>query len=206
MSTVNIFKDKANTIWENDETFLCVFDDKNLVAYYDFCTGLKLMQDDKEMTIFINNDDLVSGKWVFFGTKVINKNKKQLKEKVKSDGVKNEKSNINLNKYDWPNKNCGPGNFVSKQEKEKRILICKQCPFFDLENIKCTVDDKTVLRSIKYEDEFCPKEKWGDKEKIKERHAAYAKSQGMIVPQSINIDAEEQADFEAELEAHLRGL
>jgi hypothetical protein len=207
MSTINIYKDKANTVWENDETFLCVFDNNNnLISYYDFCTGLKLMQDDKEMTIFINSDDLALGKWTFFGTKVVVKNKKELKEKVKVDGIKNEKPQNNAKIYSWPNENCGPGKFVSKKEREERISICKQCPLFDLQNITCTINEKIILKTTKYEHEYCPKEKWGDKDRIMANHAASAKAQGIFVPNPVQIDAQEQADFEAELEGYLKGL
>ena len=71
MGIVKIYRDEPNTTWVNDETFLCVFNSENvLIADYNFCSGLKIMQNDKDMTIFINDIDLPSGKWILFATKI----------------------------------------------------------------------------------------------------------------------------------------
>lgn len=207
MNIINIHKDKANTIWKNDETFLCVFDNNNnLLADYDFCTGLKLMQDDKEMTIFINDENLVSGNWVFFATKINTANRTQVKERIKVSGFKGgslDKFDID-DEYPWSN-NCGPGKYISKKERDDRLSVCKSCPLFDLNNMTCTVDEKMVLQSTKYEDSYCPKEKWGDKAAVLAEISE--RMQGSIImPQAIKIDQQEQDEFEAELEKYLEAL
>jgi hypothetical protein len=206
MGIINIHKDIPNTMWQNDETFLCVFDENNkLVADYDFCTGLKLMQDDKEMTIYMVDDDLVTGRWVFFTTKVSESNNGLVRERIKVEGVKSgyPTSKIFNEEYPW-NVNCGPGNYVSRKEREERLSICKSCPLFDSKNMKCTVDEKTVLQSTKFEDSYCPEEKWGDMEKIFAE--ASEKQGGIIMPVGPKIDPIEQEEFEQELEKFLEGL
>lgn len=202
MSTVNIYVDKANTVWQNDETFLCVFDiDNNLIAEYDFCTGLRLMQNDQNMTIYINDDDLVAGKWAFIATKSIPvEGGGYLGEKIRVEGFKEgEEGYREFNsQFPWNNANSGPGKYVSRQEREQRVSVCKLCPLFDSKNITCTVDDKNILKITKYENEFCPEEKWGDKQKFLAERG--------LTPESQASSQEEQADFEADLDKFLEGL
>lgn len=210
MGIVELYKDKANTLWQDHETFLCVFDDNGvLVAGYDFCTGLKLMQDDKNMTIFINDDDLVPGKWILFATKVNDDYiKHYITKTIVVDGFKagTTKGVEFTEEYPWT-KNWGHGKYVSRTEREERLAICSKCPLFDSQNIKCSVNEKIVLESTKYENEYCPEGKWGDKEKIEAEILENAISRGdIIIPQAQQIDPEEQADFEAEFEEYLKGL
>lgn len=202
MSTVNIYKDKSETIWQNDETFLCVFDvDNNLIAEYDFCTGLRLMQNDKEMTVYINDDDLVPGKWVFLATKAIPIDGGGYSgEKIRTEGIKegNEGYREFNSEFPWNTENSGSGKYVSREEREQRVSVCKLCPLFDSKNVTCTADGKNVLKITKYENEYCPEEKWGNKEK-------FLVERGLIVgPQEVS--EEDQADFETELDKFLEGL
>lgn len=209
MSIIELYKDKPNTLWQNNETFLCVFDENNiLIASYDFCTDLKLMQDDKEMTIFIHDDDLVPGKWILFATKVNNDYiKKYIKKRIKVEGNKPGKSKkIKINEeYPW-NKNWGHGQYVSRKKREERLSVCSTCPFLNLENMTCSVNKKIVLESTKYENEYCPEEKWGNKEEVMKKMFDSAVSRGdIIISQNQQIDQKEQAEFEAEFEEYLKG-
>jgi hypothetical protein len=209
MKIIELYKDKPNTLWQNNETFLCVFNENNiLVGSYDFNTGLKLMQDDKEMTIFIHDDDLISGKWVLFATKVNNDYiKKYTKKMIKVDGFKaGKETEIKFQEqYPW-NKNWGHGKYVSREEREKRLSVCSKCPFFNLDNISCSINKKIVLESTKYHNEYCPEKKWGDKDAVMKEIFDEATLRGdIIISQNHKIDIKEQEDFEAELEKYLKG-
>jgi hypothetical protein len=206
MNIINIHKDSLNTMWQNNETFLCVFDEDNkLIADYDFCTGLKLIQNETEMTIYIDNSDLVPGRWVLFATKVLENNNELIKEKIEVEGIKsgNPVPRTFSEEYPW-SVNCGPGNHVSRKEREERLDICKSCPLFDLEKMICTVDQKKVLHSTKFENSYCPENKWGDMKKVFAE--ASGKPSDIIMPIGTQIDPEEQENFEAELEEFLEGL
>lgn len=89
MNIVEIYKQPSNVIWYDEKTFLFVFDDnEKQIADYDLSSGLKLMTDGKNIIIFINDDDLIPGKWKFFGTKMVKKNNKLAQEKVYAEGYK----------------------------------------------------------------------------------------------------------------------
>jgi hypothetical protein len=201
MAIIELYKDKPNTLWQNDETFLCVFDNnENLIMDYDFCTGLKLVQGDDYMSIYINEDDLIPGKWKLFATKTKIINNEHIKKRVKAEGIKKENVSLDsVSNKNLSNNECGPGEYVSKKERESRLSICKTCPFFDKENIICTVDKKIVLKSTKYKNEYCPKEKWGNKEEFLQKLI----ESGTIPVAKIN--KEEQEAFELELEEYLKG-
>ena len=199
MSVIELYSDNPKTIWHNNETFLCVFDDKNnLVADYDFKTGLRLMIDDKKITIYINNDDLVAGKWIFFVTKIYEENKIQ---KIKVEGKKEGETKKRIFKEDRPwDFNYSNQHHVSVKERERRLSICKSCPFFNIENMTCNVDETIALENTKYLDKYCPEDKWGNKEEVLQRlteNDAIAR---------IKINEEDQGQFESELEEYLRGL
>ena len=206
MNNIEIYKETIETMWKDSETFLCVFDNKNnLIADYDFCTGLKLMQDEKDITIFIKDEDLIAGKWVFFGTKV---NKDFLSEKIKINGRKkgSPKTIEYSEQHPWSN-NCGPGNHTSRQERQKRVSVCVSCPLFDSKNMTCTVDETLILESTKYEDKFCPEGKWGEKELVMAKMLEDALDRGdIIIPKSEKIIPEEQENFEEELDRFLKGM
>ena len=205
MEKIEIYKDIAENMWKDEETFLCVFDENNnLLADYDFCTGLKLMQDGEDIVVFIKDEDLISGQWIFFGTKV---NKDLTLEKIKVSGKKDgfPKAIEFIDKEPW-NSNCASGNYTSRQEREERLSICKSCPLFDSLNITCKVDDKIVLQSTKYEDSFCPEEKWGSKKAFMTLMANIAKSGDIIMPEGAVGPLNDQASFEEDLDRYLEGL
>lgn len=206
MKNIEIYKDSVETMWKDSETFLCVFDSKNnLLADYDFCTGLKLMQDENDITVFIKEEDLISGRWVFFGTKV---NKDFLSEKIKINGKKegNLETIEFTEGYPWSN-NCGPGKYTSRKERQERVSVCMSCPLFDSKNMTCTVDETLILQSTKYQDKFCPEGKWGDKESVMAEILEDALDNGdIIMPKGEKIRPEEQENFEEELDKYLEGL
>jgi hypothetical protein len=159
MGIINIHKDLSNTIWQDDKTFLCVFDNEgNLIADYDFSSGLKIIQNEKEMTIYISEDDLVSGRWVFFATKVF-ENKDEIK-KIKVEGIKTGDTvkKIFDEEYPWKD-NSIMGKHVSRKEREDRLDVCKSCPLLNLEDMTCSVDHQLVLNLTKFEDSYCPENK-----------------------------------------------
>lgn len=197
MEIIEIYKDSIECLWHNDETFLCVFDENNnLIADYDLCNGLRLLQKDREIIIYVNDFDFVSGKWILFATKSTKINGEYVKEKIKVSGKNLNGSNNKEIKEKGAIGKCFPGEYVSVEEREERLLVCKECPLFDKENMTCSVNDKIVLESTKYKYEYCPEERWGNKE-------ASLEKDGIIMPQ---INEQEQEDFEKELEEYLKGL
>jgi hypothetical protein len=139
-----------------------------------------------------------------FATKInIEKN---LKEKIKVEGFKEGevKAKVFSEKGPWLD-NCSSDEQVSKEEKEKRISICTECPFFNSLDMTCTINNRIVLESTKYKGLLCPKGKWGDKE-TEDRMLKEGLANGEIVMPSVVIDKNDQLDFETELEEFLKGL
>ena len=206
MGIVEIYKDEPNTVWVNDETFLCVFNNENvLIADYDFCSGLKIMQNNKNMTIFINDRDLPSGKWILLATKInIEEN---LKEKIKVEGFKEGEVTAKVFSDEGPwLDNCGPDERVSREEREERISICTECPFFNSADMICTINNRIVLESTKYKGLLCPKGKWGDQETMDRMLKEGLANGDIMMPVGETIDKQDQSDFEADLEEFLKGL
>ena len=206
MGIVEIYKDEPNTVWVNDETFLCVFNNENvLIADYDFCSGLKIMQNNKNMTIFINDIDLPSGKWILFATKINTQD--NLRETIKVEGFKEgEVAAKEFNEEGpWLN-NCSPDEQVSKEEREERISICTECPFFNSADMICTINNRIVLESTKYKGLLCPKGKWGDQETMDRMLKEGLANGDIIMPVGETISKQDQSDFEADLEDFLKGL
>jgi len=206
MGIVEIYKDEPNTVWVNDETFLCVFNNENvLIADYDFCSGLKIMQNNKNMTIFINDSDLPSGKWILLATKInIEEN---LKEKIKVESFKEGEVTAKVFSDEGPwLDNCGPDERVSREEREERISICTECPFFNSADMICTINNRIVLESTKYKGLLCPKGKWGDQETMDRMLKEGLESGEIVMPNAIVIDEQDQSNFEADLEDFLKGL
>lgn len=194
MNILELHSDKPNTVWVDSETFLCVFDENNnLVIDYDFFTGLRLLQKDNEITIYMHDEDLVSGNWTLFATKI---DEQQKKTTAKIKGEKKEHSDKKIildgRPWDYP---YSTQEYVSRKEREERLSICKSCPFFDIENMTCKVDGGIVLDKTKYLYTYCPEEKWGDKAAVIEKFTR----NGRI------IDEQEQQKFEKELEEYLKG-
>lgn len=92
MDIIEICKQPINTIWYDAKTFLFVFDEnEKQIADYDFSSGLKLLTDGENITIFIYDKDLVPGKWIFVGTQLIQKNDNKIEKKIKIEGYKEGK-------------------------------------------------------------------------------------------------------------------
>lgn len=200
MHITNIYSDEINTQWKDDETFLCMFDqNNNLVVYYDLCSGLRLVQDEEKMTVYINNSDLSPGKWIFFGTKTKVIGNNLIKEKIKIEGFSEYGTNHKFKKIRSQNK-CTSQETVSEKEQKERISICNSCPFFDKNNMVCKENDRIVLDLTRYKYEYCPKEKWGNKEEVMKKLSENAI---INIPQ---INQKEQQEFEKELEEYLKGL
>lgn len=199
MHILEIYKDRKNSSWYNDETFLCVFDNKNnLVQYYDFCSGLRLVQDEKNMTIYINKNDLVSGKWILFATKNNNNNEKKT---IKVEGFYESDKFLNNQVVEYNPENCASGEITLNKERKERLGICMSCPLLNIENMRCTINDRIVLDLTKYENEYCPEEKWGNKEEVLKKNIENGN-----ITDTVKIDQQEQKEFEKELEEYLKGL
>jgi len=194
MDIVEIYKDGTQFMWPNNKTFLCVFDENdNLVTDYDLCSGLKLMQKDNEIIMYVNEDEMVSGKWTLFATRT---NKDLSTKEIVIHGYSEVGSKKRIFDKEFPWSNCGPGDFVSREEREKRLNLCKECPLFDYQNMTCTVDKELVLDITREKDQYCPKEKWGEKQRVLSE---------VTIREGL-IDAKNQKDFEEDLEKYLEEL
>jgi len=194
MGIIELYSDNVDTVWNDQKTFLCVLDEKNnLIADYDFRTGLKLVKDDKKITIYINDNDLVPGKWILFVTKIYEeKQSKTIKVEGNKKGVFKERVFEEERPWDFGYSNQI---HVSRKEREERLSVCKSCQFFKINDMTCKIDRENVLDKTKHLDKYCPEEKWGDKEAVIKK----------ISRSATIIYNENQKEFELELEEYLKG-
>jgi hypothetical protein len=207
MKIVEICKQPKDVVWNDDKTFLCIFDNNgNQIEDYDFYSGLRLMLDGNYIKIFIHDEDLVSGKWKFFGTKSFQKDGKTVEEKVFFSGEKIEK-NIKRkyeNKNPWGITRGVKDQYVSAQEREKRMGVCRKCPMFVNFDGTCSVDGSLSILETKKRYSYCPEEKWGNKKKSIEKMKSEYPSD--IINYNVNVDPTDQKNFEDELEEYLRRI
>ena len=209
MKIIEICEQPKNVVWNNDKTFLCVFDKNgNQIADYDFFSGLRLLLDENTIKVFIFDKDLVPGKWKFFGVITTQKNNKIIEKRIFFEGIKTGK----IFKRKYENKN--PWNYhggtiteyVSAKEREDRMDICRRCPLFNKIDGTCSVNGNLVIATTKRKYDYCPEEKWGNKSEAI-RHYSQDLSEEMI--QNIktkNITSlNDQEKFEAEFEEYLKG-
>jgi len=191
--SIKIYSDNKSFMWSNNETLLFVADrDGRLVADYDLCSGLKLMSEGDNITMYVDNDDMVSGNW----TLLANKYSEDFPvEKIVVHGRNETGSSTRTFDSETPWKNCGSGFFVTRQEREQRLDLCKECPFFNTKDMTCDVDDNPVLKTTKEKDGLCPKNKWGDRQRINDEIEA----RGGITYENTVIDQTDQTAFEEEL-------
>lgn len=198
MKIIEIYRTQKNTIWNDSSTYLIVFDKKgNQIEDYDFYTGLKMIEENNEIIIFIEDENLVSGVWKFFGTKIKIIESKTIKENVFSEGFKdgNKKNRNFLKESPWNTYNTSI-KYVSFNERKKRIKICRSCPFFVNSTGECLSDGKNVIQSTKIEKSYCPEQKWGNKEKSQ-----------TVIQDEKKVDTilkENQKEFEDELDKYLK--
>ena len=206
MKIVEIYKDDKKFMWTNNETFLCVFDENdNFITDYDLCSGLKLMEKDDKIIFYVNEDDMVQGKWKLFANRISEdfSSEKIIISGESFVGLKTRNFNDNL---PWV-ENCGPGKFVTRSEREKRLNICKTCPLFDVKNMTCNVNLQLVLDTTRDADKYCPEDKWGEKDRIlAEVNEREGLTEERAVAAASLIDRQNQLDFENELEEFLKGL
>jgi len=200
VEAIEIFKSEKNTIWNDGKTFLIVFDKKNnQVADYDFSTGLKILEKDDENIVFIYEDDLVSGKWKFYGSKVKVIEEKVIETKVESEGFQdgNIKKRKQQDKDPW-NVNRAKGKYVSGKEREKRISICRSCSFFNQNEGFCEINGMLSIEMTKHETSYCPELKWGDIKKS---------SEILVSKKEVEVEMKEnQESFNENLEKYLEEL
>jgi len=200
VNTIEIFRSEKNTIWNDGKTFLIVFDKKNnQVADYDFSTGLKILEKDNENIVFIYEDDLISGKWKFYGSKVKVIEEKVFETRVESEGFQdgNIKKRKQQDEEPW-NNNRVRGKYVSRKEREKRIRICRSCSFFNQNEGFCEINGMLSIETTKHETSHCPESKWGDIKKTSEALVSQKE-----VENEINKDQEK---FNEDLERYLKEI
>lgn len=189
------YKSDDNLMWNDQETYLCVYDKNNIqIADYDFDTGLRLMIKNGSIHIYINDEQLVSGRWEFFGN-LGNK-------PVRSSGNKN--GDVTIRQYpdlDPWRFDHRPGTYITVPEREKRIDICRTCPMFTKEGM-CKVNGMLAIERTKMRIGFCPEGKWGDAD---DAQSAY-EEEFVNGPIKQDFDPEEQEDFNAEFDDFLKGL
>jgi len=204
MKIVEICEEDLSTIWNDSKTFLLVFDEKNKqIADYDFSNGLNLLQKENSLVVFFNEEDIVPGKWKFVGTKIIEKNKKIFEETVEVFGEKSGKYTVKKNKNPWK-ENRTWGEYISFEEREKRIKICRNCEFFNQLDGVCSINNVFVLEFTKHKYYYCPENKWGDKEES-EKYATQKFYNDSSLLKNVTINEQDQQNFESELEEYLKG-
>lgn len=207
MNIVELYKDKSSSIWHDGKTYLAVFDDNDkMIADYDLSSGIKILQDNDTITFFITEEELVPGAWKFFGTKVFQKNEKNIEEKVESSGKLegNVRERVYAEEDPWNTRRV-EGEYVFSKEREERMDICRSCPFFISEDGTCSINGNFVIESTRHVYSFCPEEKWGDKQLVTEKMSSNPEGD-IILPEASVVLEEEQSEFEAELEEYLKGL
>jgi len=195
---IEIYEATLNTIWNDQETYLVVFDkDGNQVTDYDFSTGLRLIQDDEKMTVFVNDKEMAAGMWKFFGTTAKQIEPAMIQERVYSEGI-SDGDNLHETRFGenpW-NSHRNSDKYVSFAKRSERIGICRSCPLLLQSTGECSVDGKNVIELTKLKKAYCPVEKWGDKNSS----LYYMRPRGEESEEWIK---EEQKDFERELEDYL---
>lgn len=197
----------------NDSTFLCVYDESGaIVADYSLCTGLRLVQGDGDLDIYINSDDLVPGRWMLQVGGVSMSDGSDYTATYTGSSEGDLRSRVYTSDDPWSM--CGPGDRVSRAERERRLIICKACPLFDATTATCSVNGSLVLDATTYKDKYCPEDLWGNKQDVVDaeaaRHQKYVEvviaQGGVPVPQGSAPVPDDQAAFEAELDQYLEGL
>lgn len=204
MRIVDLHTTPENTMIKNDETFLWVRDETGaVIADYDFCTGLRLIQRDEGLTIYVNDSDLVPGSWTLSVTTLdANAEPSLTTTWGTKDGVPAPRDLSSDNPWDG----CAPGEHVSVVERDRRLSLCKSCPLLDSESLTCSVSGKPVFDTTTRVDQFCPEDLWGNKQDVLAVVAAQALADGSVAPRiGPAFESEEQAQFESELDQFLEG-
>lgn len=205
MSVLELHTIPVDALIRNDASSLCVFDPAGeLVADYDFCTGLRLLISVDGITVYVNDDDLVPGRWVLLLSLLDD-------GQPRVDRVEGFKAGPPAGRHfviDYPWADCGPGERLSAAVRQARLLVCEGCEFLDVAAMTCEKSGKAVLDATTRAREFCPEDYWGDKQQVVDAINEQAQADGIVpeaVPTAI-ITAEDQAAFEVELDAFLGGM
>lgn len=189
--------------WNDQQTYLCVYDKKNIqIADYDFDTGIKLMLSENKIKVYIEDSNLVTGDWTFFGVLSTIKNGKIVdRQEIEISG--SEQGTASSRIYDdndpW-RFDYRPGTYILASEREQRISICRTCPFFNRKGF-CESNNTLAIERTKMKIGFCPEGKWGS-----EAEAAEAYQKEFVGENAVASIANDQKEFEAELEQFLKGL
>lgn len=190
MEMIEILKIKKNISWNFDKTFLCVIDKKEKIKKsYNFCNGLFTLSDKDSITIFIYDEILCSGKWIFFASIIDNDTEQESVHIVEGfkPGKYKGKEEI-LHKEQLSSMGCGTSLFVDKNEHKNRLNICENCEFYENKNFNCKINNNPIINFTFRSENFCPEKKWSAKE------------------HNIKNNLKNQDDFELELEEYLKGI
>lgn len=196
------YKNDPNLMWNDQQTYLCVYDKNNIqVADYDFDTGLNLMLSGDTISVFMEESDLVSGKWTFFGVLSTAENGTIVsREEIEISGKGGKAKLRTYNDQNPWRFDHRPGTYVSVEEREERISICRSCPMFDRKGF-CKINDMLAIERTKMKIGFCPEGKWGSEEEAIELYKTE-----FVGENTIKYVTDGQAEFEAELDEFLKGL
>lgn len=182
MSILELHTLPLNATILDSESSLCVFDpDGNLLADYGFSTGLRILGGSEEWTVYINDDDLVPGRWVLNLTTMEEELVKSRIEGFK-EGTPQERKLTGDALWEVTGGNIPR---VSLDERATRLSICTSCDLLDSNTMTCSVSGKSVLDQTTRRVEFCPEDLWGERK--------------TPIPVPI-ISPEDQKQFEADLE------
>jgi len=205
MSIIYLHTISKESVIRNDQTSLCVFnEDGNLVATYDFCTGLRLLRTEHGVTVYIHEVDLIPGPWVLL-VAVHSESNDVTTTRIEGTHEGPQAAHVLLDDNPWDG--CLPGDRVGRVEREERLSLCKSCPFLNLTTMTCAVSEKPVLDETTKADTYCPQELWGDKQKVLADLTEQSKELGLVSnEQTTVINSQDQLEFEDELANYLEGL
>ena len=206
MSTVELHTVPDDVLIKNEESSLCVYDAAGrLMADYDFCTGLRLLKTDEGMTVYVNDGDLVPGSWVL--RLMTMSDDRETTTLTRIEGTKAGTPTKRVIKAEYPWANCGNGARIANVERRRRLAVCMSCEFLNHVTMSCTqAPDFWVLDETTRADSFCPKDLWRNRQAVVDAKASKAIADGLVDPAAgPTITAEDQAQFEAELDAFFGG-
>lgn len=197
------YENDPTLMWNDQQTYLCVYDDNNVqVADYDFDTGIKLMLSNNKIRVYMNESDLVPGKWTFFGvlsTMVDGQSVAREEIEISGESVGTAAVRVYPDNDPW-RFDHRPGTYVTAFEREERIAICRTCKLFDRKGL-CQSNNMLSIERTKMKIGFCPERKWGS-----EAEAAELYESEFVGEATITYIMGDQESFDAELEEFLKGI
>lgn len=197
------YNNDPSLMWNDQQTYLCIYSDDNIqIADYDFDTGLKLILRGDKIHVYMNDFDMLPGKWTFFGvlsTMVNGQSVAREEIEISGDSVGTATERVYADNDPW-RFDHRPGTYILASDREERIAICRMCPLFDRKGF-CQSNNMLAIERTKMRIGFCPERKWGS-----EAEAAELYEKEFVGESTITYVMGDQEEFEAELEEFLKGL